>query len=106
MNTLKDDSERQLFNILADCSIHMHIANPKILDKLGEVCTYKRKGFPVLPPEILFVKLREKIPQLKKWIRENINDVLWKQKGIPDVEQEIITHTLEQGIKEAQEKDT
>ena len=104
MNTLKDDSERQLFNILADCSIHMHIANPKILDKLGELCTYKRKGFPVLPPEILFVKLREKIPQLKKWIRENINDVLWKQKGIPDVEQEIITHTLEQGIKEAQEK--
>ena len=104
MSTLKNDLEKQLFNILADCSIHMHIANPKILDRLGLCCTYERQGLPILPPEILFNKLREKIPQLKKWIGTNINDLLWQQEGIPDVEQEIITHTLEQGIKEAQEQ--
>ena len=39
MNTLKDDSERQLFNILADCSIHMH--NPWINDE--ERSYYKDK---------------------------------------------------------------
>ena len=92
------EMHRQLLNILFDCSIHVSAANPKLL---GNVCTYKSCNLPVLPPLVLFEKLKKEVT--KEFIKYHLNDDLWKQKPISELEHQVIKHTIEQGLTEAQE---
>ena len=97
----KEKLNRQLFNILADCSIHTHMASPDILDIAGLVCTYERQNLPMLPPEILYNKLENKVDSLEQWIEDNLNDNLWEQEVTP-LEQDVISNGITNALNEAE----
>lgn len=96
------NAEKQLKNILFDCSIHHNSADPVVISEtVGDVCTYESCGLKILPPLVLFDKMKPKVKQMEMFFKENLNDVLWKQKAPSDVEQQVISNAIEQGIDEA-----
>lgn len=98
-NVGKTELERKLFNILADCSIHVSCADGIMLQGV----TYENMKLPVLPPELLFNKLKPKINQMQDWIEDNLPDteLLWDNEA-EKVESQIISQAIQTGLEEAQ----
>ena len=105
----KTVAQRKLFNIVADCSIHVNTANPQILEEhAGKPCTYESCNLRVLPPEFLYHKLweaaQEKMDKFNKWVEENLNDSFWKIKPNKDadLDSQIIKDSISSNIRKAQ----
>jgi predicted metal-dependent peptidase len=103
-NKGKTEQQRQLLNILFDCSIHQNLADLSIIEEGMGIsgCSYEKCNLPVLPPLMMYNKLSKKIKQLEDWIKNNLSDTLWKQQ-ISEEEQVVITSSIETGLQKAKE---
>lgn len=97
-NVGKSEQQRKLFNIVADCSIHVNLADGELLQGM----TYKNTHLPQLPPELLYNKLNKELPKLKQYIKDTLpsNEKLWEHQA-PKIESQIIQNSIEQGLEEA-----
>tara|TARA_R100001015_G_C4634702_1_gene201790 strand:+ start:3792 stop:4934 length:1143 start_codon:yes stop_codon:yes gene_type:complete len=97
-NVGKSEQQRKLFNIVADCSIHVNLADGKYLGGL----TYENTNLPQLPPELLYDKLNKELSKLEQYISNTLpnNEKLW-QHSAPKIETQIIQANIEQGLEEA-----
>ncbi len=104
MHMKGSNAEKQLKNVLFDCSIHHGAANPVILNEtVGSVCTYESCGLSILPPLVLFDKMKPKLKQMEMFLKDNLNDVLWKQKAPSKIEQDVLSRSIEQSLIEAEQ---
>lgn len=105
----KTKAQRQLFNIVADCSIHVNTADPKILEEGtgGKPCTYDNCGLKQLPPEYLYHKLwdaaQEKMDKFQAWVDEHLDDDFWKIKPNKDadLDSQIIKDSISSNLEKA-----
>ena len=95
--------DRQVLNILFDCSIHVNAADHTVLQTVGDICTYESCNLPVLPPQLIYENLKQdKSFNQDMFIETHLHDELWKQKPISDLEHQVIKHSIHEGIEEAQ----
>lgn len=94
--------DRQVLNILFDCSIHVNAADHTVLQTVGDICTYKSCNLPVLPPQVIYDNLKkDKSFNQDMFIENNLSDELWKQKPISDLEHQVIKHSIHQALEDA-----
>ena len=99
----KNKAQRQLLNILYDCSIHQGPVNHSIFTKHNmNPCTYASCDLPILPPHVLYDKMKDNISQ--SFILNHLNDNLWEQSPISDVEQSVLQNSIEQALDKAEEE--
>jgi len=98
------EKHKQLLNVLFDCSIHVNAADATTLSTLGDICTYDSVKLPILPPLVLYEKLKKEMDNktLDMFLDNNLSDVLWKQKAISELENQVIHRTMDEGIREAE----
>lgn len=95
--------DRQILNILFDCSIHVNAADQTVLQTIGNICTYESCNLPVLPPQLIYENLKQdKSFNQDMFIEKHLNDELWKQKSISDLEHQVIKHSIQEAMQDAQ----